>query len=65
MPFVILLNNDFIRFTRLSAQRRKSLPKSLKNDDVIEEGKGRYFCHCGEAKKKQKNSKGYRGRADT
>jgi len=54
MPFVILLNNDFIRFTRLSAQRRKSLPKSLKNDDVIEEGKTALFLPLRRSEKKTK-----------
>ncbi|MEE4410489.1 MULTISPECIES: hypothetical protein [unclassified Serratia (in: enterobacteria)] len=55
MPFVILLDNDFIRFTRLSAQWRKSLPKKEKTDGAIEEGKTALFMPLPESEKKIKN----------
>ncbi|EPN2803815.1 hypothetical protein ACTWOG_001479 [Serratia marcescens] len=55
MPFVLLLDNDFIRFTLYRPSDEKVYRKKQKNDGAIEEGKTALFPPLPLAQKILKN----------
>ncbi|PNO63497.1 histidine kinase [Serratia marcescens] len=61
MPFVLLLDNDFIRFTLYRPSDEKVYRKKQKNDGAIEEGKTALFPPCPGAKNFKKLLKVVRG----
>ncbi|EOY9199857.1 hypothetical protein ACQF0C_002121 [Serratia marcescens] len=51
MPFVLLLDNDFIRFTRYRPSDEKVYRKKQKAYGAMKREKPRYFRHCRRRKK--------------